>query len=481
MQPAAHDPPIAHPKTSDPVAEAAIIAFIGTERWLDIEDNPLKPEDFIVEHWGIIYRAARQIWSKKTVCISSINEWIEENCAIEFQRSMGGQTVNWRDWWSESQKEAGLGSSLSNILDACERIARYARNREEYAIRQGVGDGSIAWEEAFERIENLHHGQNGALPSMESATSLCANPPETPPELIAGVLHQGSKMLIGGGSKSFKSWSLIHLALCISSGVPWLKFKTSQTPVLYLNFELPRFAITTRLKQVSEALGIPIPDNLTLWNLRGHSAEASSILPLIARSAARHNFGFIVIDPLYKLLGSKDENLSRDMAELMNAIEHMAVEINAAVASGSHFSKGDQSLRAAIDRISGSGVFGRDPDSIVTLTQHEEDDALSVEMILRNFPPQPKFVVRWKHPLLTPDEELDPENLRSAIRKEPKIPTDQYLEFINGNGLSYSDWFDAAHESLGVSRPTFDRARKDLLERGKIFKSEIDGKWSTRV
>jgi hypothetical protein len=160
VQPAAHDPPISQGKTSDPVTEAAIAVFIGTERWLDIEHDPLKAADFSVEHWGIIYRAAREIWSKKTVCISSINEWIEENCAHEFQRSLGGPTVNWRDWWSEAQKEAGVGASLSNILDGCERIARYARNREEYAIRQGVGDGSISWPEAFEQIEKLH-GTNG--------------------------------------------------------------------------------------------------------------------------------------------------------------------------------------------------------------------------------------------------------------------------------------------------------------------------------
>lgn len=160
VQPAAHDPPITQFKTSDPVTEAAIVAFIGTEQWLAIEHVPLKSQDFSVEHWGIIYQAARAIWSKKTVCISSINEWIEENCAREFQRSLGGSTVDWRNWWSEAQKEAGVGSSLSNILDGCERIARYARNREEHALRQGVGDGSIGWKEAFARIEKLQ-GANG--------------------------------------------------------------------------------------------------------------------------------------------------------------------------------------------------------------------------------------------------------------------------------------------------------------------------------
>src|SRR4029077_3116662 len=306
---------------------------------------------------------------------------------------------------------------------------------------------TIDWQEAEELREQVNGEDNGSLPQMESAISLCDSPPATPPELIAGVLHQGSKMLIGGGSKSFKNWSLIHLLISIPAGIPWLKFKTTKTNVLYLNFELPRFAIAQRIQSVSEALGTSVPTNLTFWNLRGHSAEADEILPVIERAAAKRNFGFIVIDPLYKLLGSKDENLSRDMAALMNSIEHLAVKINAAVASGSHFSKGDQSLKAAIDRISGSGVFGRDPDTIVTLTQHEEEEALSVEMILRNFPPQPKFVVQWDHPLMVPADHLDPEALKTHAKK-PSIPAEEYLALLAPNGSLYSEWFKAAEQAF---------------------------------
>ena len=32
----------------------------------------------------------------------------------------------------------------------------------------------------------------------------------------------------------------------------------------------------------------------------------------------------------------------------------------------------------------GSGVFARDPDSVITFTKHEEEKAFKVEMILRN-------------------------------------------------------------------------------------------------
>jgi hypothetical protein len=158
-----------------------------------------------------------------------------------------------------------------------------------------------------------------------------------------------------------------------------------------------------------------------------------------------------------------------------------AVHINAAVASGSHFSKGDQSLKAAIDRISGSGVFGRDPDSIVTLTQHEEDEALTVEMILRNFPPQPKFVVQWEHPLMVLADHLDPNNLKSSSKSRERHDDEEIIALLGNNGLVLADWIREAEEQLGVSKSTIIRARKKFLDTGKIFKSEIDDKYCPRV
>jgi hypothetical protein len=45
---------------------------------------------------------------------------------------------------------------------------------------------------------------------------------------------------------------------------------------------------------------------------------------------------------------------------------------------------------------------------MLTFTPHQEADAMSVEMALRNFAPVDPFVVRWEHPLWQRDAELDP-------------------------------------------------------------------------
>src|SRR6267142_1414954 len=129
------------------------------------------------------------------------------------------------------------------------------------------------------------HSLNAQLPSIISAAALCLNPPSAPPEIIAGVLHRGSKMVLGGGSKSFKTWLLLDLAYRAAHGAAWFGFTTVGGPVLYLNFELPAFALEARLRELSGAIALPMPAALQLWNLRGYAADATTLLPAICAEA----------------------------------------------------------------------------------------------------------------------------------------------------------------------------------------------------
>ena len=142
-------------------------------------------------------------------------------------------------------------------------------------------------------------------------------------------------------------------------------------------------------------------------------------------AGANHDWTYvlIIIDPTYKLLFNRDENKAGDIASLMNEFEMVAVRTGAAVAFGAHYSKGNQSAKEPIDRIGGSGVFARDPDSILSFTRHEEPDCFTVEMNLRNHPPQNPFVVRWEFPLFAIDSVLDPNRLKQAGGR-PRLATE---------------------------------------------------------
>src|SRR5512139_2275428 len=119
------------------------------------------------------------------------------------------------------------------------------------------------------------------LPEIEFLPGFLVRCPPAPPQIIEGVLHQGCKMILGGTSKSNKSWCLLDLALSVASGQKWWGRQCTRMPVAYVNFELHRWAIGQRIAALCTArpecrhLG----DSFALWNLRGRNADLSVLRP----------------------------------------------------------------------------------------------------------------------------------------------------------------------------------------------------------
>lgn len=330
-----------------------------------------------------------------------------------------------------------------------------------------------------EEYEEVPHGTNGEATRVEliNAAAFMASELTEPDQVIRGILHQGSKFCIGGASKACKTWALLDLAISVANGIPWLNFPTTQGKVLYINFEIQNFAWQRRIETVATAKNVQYLDNIELLNLRGKPTDFGSLIPQIIESVKDGKFILIVIDPIYKLYGRTDENNARDVAALLTAVERLSHESGAAVAYASHFSKGNQSGKEAMDRVSGSGVFSRDPDSILILTQHAEEDAFTVEGILRNFAPVSSFVVRWKFPLLEYDETLNPEDLKKPGGRPSLNYETDLLDCLAKESLSSTDWYQNSRDQCGVSRATFFRVLKDLESQGLILKSKINQKW----
>jgi hypothetical protein len=199
---------------------------------------------------------------------------------------------------------------------------------------------------------------------------------------------------------------------------------------------------------------------------------------MITREAKAGCFIFIVLDPLYKLLGEREENATHHMTAIMNTVESVAVDTEAAVAFGGHYSKGNQAEKDMLDRISGSGVFARDPDSIVTMTAHEQSGAFSVEMTLRNFAPQEPFVVRREHPLMAIDKNLDPAKLKKPKGRESIYKADDVLKCLEGS-MTDTDGKDFALNVVYPEQLTI-ASRTNCSAGVRVFQSAIDEKWSRK-
>jgi AAA domain/DnaB-like helicase N terminal domain len=308
----------------------------------------------------------------------------------------------------------------------------------------------------------------GGLPKIVSTNHFLSNRHIKPVELLEGLLHKGSKMSLSGYSKSYKTWMLINLAISVATGTPWMGRASILSRVLYVNFEIQDWSWQERITAILSHRALKPGDNLHLWNLRGHAADYRSLIPKIIQCTRAEKYDLIILDPLYKLYGGVDENAAGDVAALLNALESLSVQTGAAIAFGTHFSKGDASSKDAIDRQSGSGVFARDPDSLLIFTAHEEADAYTVEPILRNFKPTNPFCVRWHYPVFELATDLDPEKLKSTPGRKPQYDPIDLLDKISdcdeSNPISISDWARLAQ----IPRKTLSNYMAEMRHKGWI-------------
>jgi RecA-family ATPase len=269
-------------------------------------------------------------------------------------------------------------------------------------------------------------------PAIVCAADFCAEVEPDPPLLINGLLYRGSKMIIAGPSKARKSWNLIDLAVAVSTGGEWCGFTTLRSKVLYVNLEIQRFSFRKRIRHVAQGRDI---DSIELtgfhaWNLRGHTTEITKLVEDVLAKIAQSGFDLIIIDPIYKTYGERQENSNTEMAQVLAEIERLALQANAAVLIAAHFPKGNLTGRDAIDRVAGASVFGRDPDVLLTMTTHELEDAFAITPILRDLPPHGEFVVRWNGHRFE-RVEADPKAIEG--REKPAKKSKREYAFIPGS------------------------------------------------
>lgn len=238
-------------------------------------------------------------------------------------------------------------------------------------LSQGAGD----WEE----WEEWYAEETDELPdSVPLDRMLGDNLPPLKPALIDGLLRVGHKMLVSGPSKAGKSFALIALCIAFAEGREWFGWKCRQSRVMYVNLELDGDSCINRFNDMYAALGTEPANagNIDVWNLRGKSEPMHKLLPKLVRRCLKRGTEVVIIDPIYKVVVG-DENSAGDMAAFANLFDTLCEQAGVSVIYCHHHSKGFQGSKRSIDRASGSGVFGRDPDAILDMVELEVDGGMT--------------------------------------------------------------------------------------------------------
>ena len=297
-----------------------------------------------------------------------------------------------------------------------------------------------------------------------------------------GLLRRGHKMLVQGPSKAGKSMLLMELAIAMATGSSWIGYQCRKGRVLYVNLEIDPPSLDCRFRQIAQDVqtsgtsGTSWARNIDVWNLRGKSCPMDVLAPRLIRRMAGKGYSMVIIDPLYKVI-TGDENSASEMASFCNQFDKVAAQTGASVVYCHHHSKGFQGTKKAIDRGSGSGVFGRDPDAILDVAPLEIPEKRErelgnttcwrVSVTLREFAPPSPIDLFYRYPV----------HLTDSVGELAKFKVegeDPYLKNREKRDRARKEKEDAAHEKIvEIMREAIESCasdgvsatRKNVLER----------------
>ena len=302
--------------------------------------------------------------------------------------------------------------------------------------------GRATWAEWWEWVQET----SDDLPDPDNLGAVWGDMPELAPPLIEGVLRQGHKMMLAGPSKAGKSFALIELCCAIAEGREWLGRRCAQGRVLYVNLELDPASALRRFRDVYDALGWEPANvsNIDVWNLRGRAVPMDRLAPSLIRRALKVRPIAIVIDPIYKVI-TGDENSADQMAAFCNQFDRVAQQVGCAVIYCHHHSKGFQGGKRSMDRASGSGVFARDTDALLDMTQLELTDACREERSSRlRWAAAEGFLSRalpdWRDRVPAAEQASVEALLTWSQRGLPRARADALSEAVRRASHGFSSW-----------------------------------------
>ena len=192
--------------------------------------------------------------------------------------------------------------------------------------------------------------------------------------IITDVIAKGMKGDLNAKSKQWKSFFGMQLALCVSTGRPFLNMHTPQARrCAYFNLELIERGAWERGATMGAAMeATPADGMLYAVNLRGKADRLREHTTALVAEVRRLEIDLVVLDPRYKLIGEgEDENSAAGLRGVLDFRDALAE--NAAVLMIGHDPKGDTAGKSMADRGAGSYTAGADYDFSFALSPHELD------------------------------------------------------------------------------------------------------------
>ena len=275
------------------------------------------------------------------------------------------------------------------------------------------------------------------------------------PDIIEGVLKSDTTGMFIGASKSYKTWHLIRLALCVSHGLPWFGNATRRSKVLIINPELIDKEFQLRVQKVARELGITHLDHAHFNSICLHKKYLApdDLMDAIENMVTRDQYDLVVLDSLYRLYGPRtDENSNADMLKLLTRMEKMISNPNSAIIFSHHSPKGDQSGKRSIDVAAGGGALGRFVATCITTRIIEEKTKrFSLEFTSRYHRYKESIGLIMDGPIASVDAAFN----SSELNANNRYNNSDLLELMMKKRYTASELQEEVKSKFGMSRAAF--------------------------
>jgi len=200
-----------------------------------------------------------------------------------------------------------------------------------------------------------------------SYAELIANPPQPPTWLVESLFPAGGVSIIGGDGEVGKSWVILHLAACVTTGQALFgHFPVKQGKVLVIDEEDALPLIKKRLDKLSKGMGITKEIPLIILANKGVMISNNLSYEKLSNLIIRENPMLVTIDSLIRV-HNVDENSANEMNNVLRRIKALIANRNSSVILTHHTNKASINLR-------GSGDIRNFVDSCVLMSSASRND-----------------------------------------------------------------------------------------------------------
>ena len=463
-----------------PEAEAAVLGALlqGSEAFAYVDPAGLVPADFHGEAHAEIFRVITERRGRGA-SIDPVGVFLELQARGAAERCGGLPYLN--------QLFEGVALAKS-AAEPARAVKDHAQRRSIQALGQAIQRVAAVGAEDARRAQLalcLAELNGIAAPRRVAPliplewAHLMPDELQAPPQLVEGVLTAGGMSEFYGESNSGKSYLAIHLAICVSLGLPWLGKRTQRHAVIYVAAE-GAWSIRLRLAAYRKHYGHR-PGKFGLiaapLSLVDPSTDVEHLIDLVTSTATDlgEPVGLIVVDTVARVLGGGDENAAQDMGRLVSAGDRIReatgahlLYIHHAGKDTSRGARGHSSLRAALDTEVEVTADEATKTHTAKITK-QRDLPSKGERIAARFVPVELGVDQWGGAVtacavITAEPETaskGPARLTGAMQA--------VLAYMAGRdaGAKRAVVVDALTQQ-GMSRPTVYRAINDLLACGLL-------------